>query len=218
MPMEMASTPMAKSGCETVFSMLPLTYCQPEAGRGEHEPDLHRPEDASDRRADRARRAVERDRRRLEEAFSRRRLDVREQIFVRREAVHQFVVHLGLHFRHAAPAAMLDQRAHEPRQHAGDEREDGEDRQAFHRRAPDAFAAVLAAQLVADVDVVEIERGAVRDLRMLRQKRRQRRIVGEIRLVRHQRRIELEHAADFRRIALQRGMKRLARFMAVACR
>ena len=124
-------------------------------------------------------------------------------------------MHLGLHFRDAAPAPVLDERAHEPHQGSSHDPEDGEERQTFHRRAPYAFTAVFAARFIARVDIVEIKGGAVRDRRMLRQKRRQRRIVGEIRLVGHQRRIKLEHAADFRRITLQRGVKRVARFTAV---
>ena len=124
---------------------------QADAAEREHDAGLHRPQHAVEGRAERTRGRVERDGRRLEEAPARRRLHVGQQIVLAGEPIEQLRVRLGLHAREPDPPPVVDDGAHEPDEHAGDEQQDGEDHQALHHVFPHAENGVLRIPLPAVV-------------------------------------------------------------------
>ena len=176
MPSAMVTAPKATSGGAISSTEFAATISMPMPRIGQHRAGLRRPQDPPERRVDRPRR-VHRDRRRLEEPLARRRLDVGQQLLVRREAIEQLVVHFGLDPRQPRPAAVFDQGLDQPDDPAADREHHGGDREALDGLPPHLHRALLRRlpeTHVAGVSVVfgEEVRRIVPDLRMLRQEAR----------------------------------------------
>ena len=109
--------------------MLFFAIQQADAAEREDDADLHRPENAANRRADGAggeiggHRAVA-----AQEALAGRRLHVGQHVFVRRQPIDILVWTSVCIFNRAQPSAILDHRADEPADHA-DARADADQEQ-----------------------------------------------------------------------------------------
>ena len=107
-PSAMASVETSISGPEISSKIRLPDEPQTQADDGQHDARLDRPEDAADRRANRAGCCIQRNRRRLQKVLGRGCLDVGEEIFVRRQPLEQLRVRVGLGLRGAQPPAVLD--------------------------------------------------------------------------------------------------------------
>ena len=112
MPSAIARMATTCSGC-AASSMTPFFANQSPTPAGrEDDAGLHRPEDAVERRADGMRRASRRRRHRRcrQEPLAGRRLHVGEQVFVRRQPIDDLGVRVGLNLRRPQPAPVVDRR------------------------------------------------------------------------------------------------------------
>jgi len=182
---------------------------QPERASGEDDADLHGPEDAAERRPDRLGRGLERQRCRLEKALRGRRLHVGQKILVRREPIHELVVHVGMDLRRAQPSSMFHERADYPDEGRGDEQEHRADGDEVEDVPPDLDGHGLTGLGLRRVpelhgtDALEEKPRRVTDFGVLLEKRREGRIGCQVRVVAEERRVGPEDSADGRRELLE---------------
>ena len=173
--MATAVAPITNSGSsisENVGLIAKRPACDDHAGAAERddEPDLHRPQDAAERRGQRPRPGAERNGRRFEKPSTGGRLHVGHQVLVGCQTIEQLGVRIRVSLRDAQPAAVFDQGSQQPRDRAHDGQKADQECQAREALLdrPDDGQLRVAAVVTELAEIRDEEPGVVRNLGVLR--------------------------------------------------